>query len=178
VKRVVVIGNGGGGKSTLCRALGERLGLPVYEVDAVQWLPGWQRAPLDETSRILDGWAADETWIIDGFGPMPVIERRLDRADTIVFIDFPFARHLWWSAKRQLASRVRGQAWAGQRRPPANLLLFRTLRMVNAWRPQLLEMVSRSNRAARLVHLHSPSEMRRWLGSVERPGGQDPRRPP
>jgi adenylate kinase family enzyme len=148
-----VIGNGGGGKSTLCRVLGERLGLPVYEVDAVQWLPGWRHAPFDETARILHGWASGEDWIIDGFGPFPVIERRLDRADTIVYVDFPFARHLWWSAKRQVAARVRGEAWAGQRHPPPNLLLFRTLRRVDRMRPQLLEMVSRGDRAAKLVQL-------------------------
>jgi adenylate kinase family enzyme len=172
VRRIAVIGNGGGGKSTLCRALGERLGLPVYEVDTVQWLPGWQRAPLDETARVLDGWAADESWIIDGFGPFPVIERRLDRADAIVYVDLPFARHLWWSAKRQVASRLRGQAWAGQTRPPPSFLLLRTLRMVDGMRPQLLEMVSRGERAAKLAHLRSPGELRRWLDSVEAPVGR------
>jgi adenylate kinase family enzyme len=172
VRRIAVIGNGGGGKSTLCRTLGERLGLPVHEVDTVQWLPGWQRAPLDETARVLDGWSADESWIIDGFGPFPVIERRLDRADTIVYVDFPFAQHLWWSAKRQATSRIRGQAWAGQTRPPSNLLLLRTLRMVDRMRPRLLEMVSRGERAAKLVHLRSPGELRGWLDSVEAPVGR------
>jgi len=167
VRRIAVIGNGGGGKSTLCRALGERLELPVYEVDAVQWLPGWRAAPLDETTRILESWAADDEWIIDGFGPFPVIERRLDRADTIVYIDFPFVLHLWWSLKRQVGARVRGQAWAGQPRPPGDLRLFRTLRRVDAMRPRLREMVSRGDRAAKLIDLRSPSEMRRWLGSVE-----------
>jgi adenylate kinase family enzyme len=168
VRRIAVIGNGGGGKSTLCRALGTRLGLPVYEVDTVQWRPGWERAPLDETARILDGWSADDAWIIDGFGPMPVIERRMDRADTIVYVDFPFARHLWWSAKRQVASRLRGQAWAGHLLPPSSVLLFRTLRRVHAMRPQLVDLVSRGGRAAKLVHLRSPAEVKRWLASVER----------
>jgi adenylate kinase family enzyme len=95
VKRIAVIGNGGGGKSTLCLALGDRLGIPVYEVDTVQHLAGWRPAPLDETVRILDGWASAQTWIIDGLGPLPTIDRRLGRADTIIYIDFPFAWHLW-----------------------------------------------------------------------------------
>ncbi len=172
MRRIAVIGNGGGGKSTLSRALGVRLGLPVHEVDTVQWRPGWQRAPLDETARILDGWASGEAWVIDGFGPMPVIERRMDRADAIVYVDFPFARHLWWSAKRQVTSRLRGQAWAGQLLPPTSVLLFRTLRRVHAMRPELNEMVSRGERSAKLVHLRSPNEMRRWLDSVERAAGR------
>ena len=57
-----MIGNGGGGKSTLARALGERLDIPVHEVDAVQWRPGWERASLDETALILERWAAGEAW--------------------------------------------------------------------------------------------------------------------
>jgi len=172
VRRIAVIGNGGGGKSTLCRALGTLLGLPVYEVDTVQWRPGWERAPLDETARILDGWADDDAWIIDGFGPLPVIERRMDRADTIVYVDFPFAVHLWWAAKRQLRSLWRGEAWAGQRRAPSSWLLARTLRRVHATRPQLAELVSRGERAAKVVRLDSPAEMRRWLASVEPAAGR------
>ena len=67
-----MIGNGGGGKSTLSRILSERLRLPLYEVDAVQWLPGWTRAPLDVIAATLDAWAAESEWIIDGFGPLPL----------------------------------------------------------------------------------------------------------
>ncbi|OLC19908.1 MAG: hypothetical protein AUH33_04810 [Chloroflexi bacterium 13_1_40CM_68_21] len=95
MRRIAVIGKGGGGRSTLCRALRARLGLPVRDVDEVQWLPGWQRAPLDETPRTLDTWAAADSWIIDGFGPWPVIDRRMERADTIVYVDFPLRTHLW-----------------------------------------------------------------------------------
>jgi len=149
IRRIAVIGNGGGGKSTLCRALGDRLGLRVREVDAVQWLPGWRRASLDETARTLEAWAAEDSWIIDGFGPWPVIDRRMERADTIVYIDLPFRTHLWWAAKRQVASR-----------------LFRTLRRVNALRPQIFEVVSRNDRSAKLVHLRSPAAIARWLTEV------------
>lgn len=99
--RIAIIGNGDGGRSTLARELGDRLGLSVCEVDRIQWRPGWHRAPLDEAAQILDDWAAREAWIIDGFGPLPTIERRFDRADTIIHVDFPFWRHLWWSTKRQ-----------------------------------------------------------------------------
>jgi adenylate kinase family enzyme len=168
MRRIAVIGNGGGGKSTLARTLGVRLGLPVHEVDAVQWLPGWRRAPLDEVAFVLDGWAAEDAWIIDGFGPWPVIERRMRRADTIVYVDLPFRTHLWWAAKRQAASVARRRGWAGQDAPPPTLLLFRTLRRVNAMRRDMLELVTKDGRTARLVHLRSPNEMARWLADATR----------
>ena len=40
MRRIAIFGNGGGGKSTLARALGRHLRRPVYEVDEVQWLSG------------------------------------------------------------------------------------------------------------------------------------------
>jgi len=168
MRRIAIIGNGGGGKSTLARSLGNHLGIPVHEVDEVQWLPGWQRAPLDEVAPILEGWAADDAWIIDGFGPWPVIDRRMGRADTIVYVDLPFRIHLGWTAKRQLVSFVQRRAWAGQTAPPPSLLLFRTLRRVHAMRSDLLELVTKSGRDKKLVHLRSPREVARWLGDVTR----------
>jgi adenylate kinase family enzyme len=168
VRRIAVIGNGGGGKSTLARALGQHLGIPVHEVDDIQWLPGWRRAPLDEVAHTLDAWAADDRWIIDGFGPWPVIDRRMTRADTIVYVDLPLRTHLWWAAKRQFVSLVRRRAWAGQSAPPSSLLLFHTLRRVHAMRSDLLELVTKSGRDAKLVHLRSPRDVARWLGDVTR----------
>jgi len=169
VRRIAVIGNGGCGKATLARALGKHLDIPVHEVDEVQWLAGWRRAPLDEVALILDGWAAQDSWIIDGFGPWPVIDRRMARADTIVYVDLPFRTHLWWAARRQVASVVRRRAWAGQSAPPPSRLLFRTLRRVHAMRPQLLELVSKSGRTANLVHLRSPRKQTRRLAEIPPP---------
>ena len=168
MRRVAVIGNGGGGKSTLARAVGNHLGIRVHEVDEVQWLPGWRRAPLDEVAHTLESWAADDTWVIDGFGPWPVIDRRMGRADTIVYVDLPFRTHLWWAAKRQVTSLIRRRAWGGQSAAPPTLLLFRTLRRVHAMRSDLLELVTKNGRAAKLVHLRSPREMTRWLAEVTR----------
>jgi adenylate kinase family enzyme len=168
MRRIALIGNGGGGKSTLARALGRHLRIPIHEVDEVQWLPGWRRAPLDEVARTLDAWAADDAWIIDGFGPWPVIDRRMSRADTIVYVDFPLRTHLWWAAKRQVVSLVRRRAWASQSAPPSSLLLFRTLRRVHAMRSSLLELVTKDGRGVKLVHLRSPREMERWLSEVTR----------
>ena len=43
MERVIIIGCGGAGKSTLARALGEKTGLPVIHLDQIWWGPGnWQ----------------------------------------------------------------------------------------------------------------------------------------
>ena len=40
MQRVVILGRGGAGKSTLARRLGELVGLPVIELDKHFWQPG------------------------------------------------------------------------------------------------------------------------------------------
>ena len=42
MKRIMIIGCGGAGKSTLARQLGEKLNLPVVHLDKLFWLPGWE----------------------------------------------------------------------------------------------------------------------------------------
>ncbi|MBB5704439.1 adenylate kinase family enzyme [Ochrobactrum daejeonense] len=48
IKRIMVIGGAGSGKSSLARTLGEISGLPVIHVDVLYWQPGWTMRPQDE----------------------------------------------------------------------------------------------------------------------------------
>lgn len=48
MKRIAVIGNAGGGKSTLCRKLSKAKNIPLYPIDRIQWKPGWKPALADE----------------------------------------------------------------------------------------------------------------------------------
>lgn len=48
MKKVMLIGPGGSGKSTLSRKLGLLLKLPVYHLDALHWKQGWVPTPDDE----------------------------------------------------------------------------------------------------------------------------------
>jgi adenylate kinase family enzyme len=91
VRRVAIIGNGAAGKTTLAHALSERLHVPHYEVDAVQYRADWTRVPTSELTYTLDDWLDRDGWVIDGFGPLACVERRLEAADTVVWIDLPAA---------------------------------------------------------------------------------------
>ena len=66
MERIMIIGCGGAGKSTLARQLGEKLNLPVVHLDKLFWHPGWvesEKAEIDE--KILREMQKDQ-WIIDG----------------------------------------------------------------------------------------------------------------
>jgi adenylate kinase family enzyme len=66
--RIVVIGNAGGGKSTLARRLAALRRLPYIEVDAFTWRPGWVLAPEPEYAAAHAQAIAGESWVLDGLG--------------------------------------------------------------------------------------------------------------
>jgi len=91
MKRVVILGRGASGKSTLARRLDEITGLPVVELDEVFWRPGLAATPRDEWVAAQDLLVAKDRWIIDGdLGQFDVVETRLRAADTVIFLDFSF----------------------------------------------------------------------------------------
>jgi adenylate kinase family enzyme len=85
MRRVLVIGNSGSGKSTFARALGARTGLPVTHIDQIFWEPGWVQAPNDRYFARLEAVLARDAWIIDGTNSS-TFDRRLPRADTIIWL--------------------------------------------------------------------------------------------
>ena len=88
--RVLVGGMMGSGKSTFARALAARTGLPVIHLDLHYWKPGWVRPSDDEWRERQRALLAGEAWIIDG-NYNETLALRLERAETVVFLDTP-----WW----------------------------------------------------------------------------------
>src|ERR1700720_232573 len=101
MKRVVILGRGASGKSTLARLLGEITGLPVIELDKVFWRPGLVATPRDEWVLVQDKLVAEDGWVMDGdLGPYGAVEVRLRAADTIILLDFSFVRCAWLAVQR------------------------------------------------------------------------------
>lgn len=104
-RRVLVDGMMGSGKSTFARALAARTGLPLIHLDLHYWKPGWVRPSDDEWRERQRTLIASDAWIIDG-NYNETLPLRLERAETVVYLDTP-----WWLC----ASR----AFARGLRPPA-----------------------------------------------------------
>lgn len=113
MKRILILGNAGTGKSTLARRLGERLGVPVIHLDALNWQPAWQALPLDVFRARLAEAIAGEGWITDGNYALLTFDLRLPRADLVIWVERPLPHCIWrvfarafksyFSAKEHLA---------------------------------------------------------------------------
>lgn len=98
MRRVLVIGISGAGKSTFARTLAGRTGLPLIHLDKEFWQPGWKITPsVDWRAKVAELIKRD-AWIMDGnYGG--TLDVRLPRADAVVWFDYPrhvcLRRALW-----------------------------------------------------------------------------------
>ena len=88
MKKIMIIGCPGSGKSTFSRALHEKTGIPLYHLDMMFW--NADRTTVEKQvfmERLKNAMEQDE-WIIDGnYGS--TIELRLAACDTVFFLDYP-----------------------------------------------------------------------------------------
>ena len=169
--RIALLGNAGGGKSTLSRRLRDRLKLPLHSIDQLQWRPGWTPVPADELAeahvRILGG----PRWIIDGWGDFSLIAERFQKADTIVLIDYPLWRHYFWALKRQFTSIFRPRADGPEGCPllPMTWPLLKLIRAIDRGAmPRLREYVAQLPTEKTVVWIHDLGDLQRFHREVDR----------
>jgi adenylate kinase family enzyme len=154
MQRVVILGRGGAGKSTLARRLGEITGLPVVELDKVFWRPGLLPTPPAEWLQMQQEIIRQEKWIIDGdLGPYDSVDERLRVADTILFLDFSLFRCAWRASRR---SRERSDFW------------YWMLKWRRRSRPVLLRAISLYAPMAHLHILRGPKAVARFIADATR----------
>ena len=117
MRRVAIIASASGnGKTTLGRALAERLGVQFVELDALVHGPDWAETPDDELRRILEPIVRSDGWVIDGNYERKLGTLVLDAADTIVWLDLP--TRVWLPRLvRRTSRRIRRTRAAVERQP-------------------------------------------------------------
>ncbi len=88
MKKVLVIGSGGAGKSTFSRRLGDVLGIDVIHLDQLYWQPNWVEPAKAEWAGTVEKLLTGDSWIMDGnYGGTRTI--RMNACDTAILLDLP-----------------------------------------------------------------------------------------
>ena len=94
MRRVVVFGTTGSGKSWLAERLARRHGLRIIEIDALNWGPDWQPAPIELLRHRVEREIRDGNWIVVG-NYDSVSDLTWRAADTLIWFDLPFPLVIW-----------------------------------------------------------------------------------
>jgi adenylate kinase family enzyme len=161
-RRIAIVGASGNGKSTLGRALAERLSLPYVELDALHHGPNWTEASAEELhGRVLERTATDG-WIVDGNYQTKIGDLVSGRADTVVWLDLPLPVILWRLLRRTLGRiRRKEELWNGNRETWRNA--FVGAESLFAWTIRQHHKLRRRPPAHVDVRLRSQREVDRWL---------------
>jgi adenylate kinase family enzyme len=162
------------GKTTVSRLLAAKLGVPHIELDALHHDPGWQEAPADvfqaRVRAAMD--AAPDGWVADGNYRSKLGSLVLERADTVVHLDLPFAVTFGRSVRRTVGRTImREELWNGNREQIRHLF---TRYWIPWWvlrthRHYAREIQARASEHPHLdlVHLRSDDEVERFLQSIQ-----------
>ena len=159
MRRVLVIGSPGAGKSTFARVLSDRSGLPLIHLDAEYWLPGWVRPDGGDWEARVQSLIAQGAWILDG-NYTSTLPLRAGRADTVVVLDYPRALCLGRAVGRALLGRRPDRLDLG--REPLDLEFLRCIWGFPAVpRRQLAALAPMKHLT--VVRLRSDAGARAWL---------------
>ena len=88
MRKVIVIGCPGSGKSTFARALRDATNLPLYYLDMIWHKSDKSNITRDEFDERMKQILQEDAWIIDG-NYQRTLEIRLAACDTVFLLDYP-----------------------------------------------------------------------------------------
>ncbi|MBQ4811349.1 adenylate kinase [Pseudoalteromonas luteoviolacea] len=162
MKKVMVFGKPGGGKSTLSKHLANKLALPLHQIDSMAFKANGmavERSHFDDAHERL---LCSDRWIIDGLGPLSAFNQRLTLADTLIYIDLPYRTSYWLVTKRLIKSVYqKPEGWPeGSSVLKGTIQSYQFLSRSRAfWNDAFLQSLEQKGRGKTLYHIKSLSEI-------------------
>jgi adenylate kinase family enzyme len=162
MRKVLVIGSGGSGKSTFARRLGTSLDLEVIHLDSIYWSAGWVEMPKPEWKKTVEALLTRNAWIMDG-NYSGTLAMRLEACDTVIFLDISRVICIWRLLKRAVFYR-------NERRPDMaegcpERLNWKFIKWVWGYhertRPKIIKLLETS--AKQVIWLRSSTEVKKFL---------------
>ncbi|MBN1267405.1 MAG: AAA family ATPase [Anaerolineales bacterium] len=174
-QRFSVVGTTGSGKTTVAREIAACLQIPHIELDALFWEEDWTGVPEETFRERISSAIAAETWVSDG-NYSRVRDLVWARADTVVFLDYPFCRVFLQLLSRTFRRGLKKEVlWADNRetmrkaffsRDSILLYMLRTYWRNRKKYPALFSQTEYTH--LKVVHLQTPRETEDWLSGLSK----------
>jgi adenylate kinase family enzyme len=172
MRRVIVGGSTGSGKSTFARALAQRMGVPLIELDAIRHGPNWTETPDDRFRDLVGAQTIGDAWVVDGNYSI-IREVTWGRADTLVWLDYSLRLVLWRLFLRTNRRIFRREIlWNGNRERFADAYVSReslyvwVLRSFWRRRRNWPRWLAEGYRHLAVHRFRTPGEAQRWLDAT------------
>jgi adenylate kinase family enzyme len=109
VKKIMIFGIPGSGKSTFASKLSKKLNIPVEHLDSYFFIENWVERDKQDFLQIQQKLVSQENWIIDG-NAISSLEMRFAKADVALYFRFSRLLCLWRVLKRFLHKKQIGKA--------------------------------------------------------------------
>jgi hypothetical protein len=176
-QRILILGRTGSGKTTLARELATSIGVPHVELDALYFGPNFSTVSLPVLRERTSAAIAGDRWVTDG-NKSAVRDLVWPRADTVIWLDYPWAVSFWRLGKRALWRTSVLTAQAAERGGKVGLprqLLSAARGVLTALRSHMGQrreyrriFAEQDNPHLVVLRLRSPRATRRWLARVPR----------
>jgi len=167
MNRIMILGSGGAGKSTLARRLSERLQIDVIYLDQYYWKEHWVESTKEEFKKNVQQLVEKEQWIMDGNYASTLAER-LKHVDQIIFLDTPNWKCLFRIYKRYFQYRGRTREGMTKNCPERVDLIFAHYILIYplVHKPRVFKMIKEYNAFDKLVILKNNKDIDKYLAQV------------
>ena len=170
MKRVIVIGGNGSGKSTMSLELSRITGLPLTHLDKLYWTGEWQARSHEEFDKLLISELERDMWILDGT-MRRTLPLRLSYCDTVIYLDFSGIRCFFGTLGRVLKNRGKVRADMGgeckERLDKRSLgFVFSTLKFNKKNRKYIYSSIA-EHKHVRVIVLKNRRQVKSFLRSIE-----------
>ncbi len=172
IRKIAVIGNSCSGKTTLSLQLRDLFQLPIFHVDSIQYLAGLKWRNPDETRTILTDISQSAEWIIDGLGPLKILEDRMKKADLIIVLRPPISVLFFRLIVRQLMGiftrRPELPEGCFESTPSQTWKMLKTIRNVdNGLWPQLDRILKEEHYCNKVIGFYEQKPVRDWIFALK-----------
>lgn len=163
MKKIIVIGCSGAGKSYFAKKLHSITGIPLYHLDMIWHKPDKTHISREEFDERLKKIFEEDSWIMDGDFSR-TMEMRMQACDTIILFDIPYEICMRGIKEREGKKRD-DMPWAAAETD--DMLLNSVRSYIPEQLPRVCQLLEKNKQDKEIVIFKTREEAEKWLAVIQ-----------